>query len=495
MSLVTNDIAEMKAQSASVAKYFIADAWHFRQKNVILPAGHKRVFHICQIDEEGKSSLVSGRFEIADTSIAEIDEQGIFTAKIRGQTTLAAYVVDRQLRQKRVAVLPVIVEREALKPLIEIPASRYFQRDGVLMAAKQEQSSRAVLRLTGDLMCEAKRIPRAKSLALRGGFKDSYDFRDLTAAVAPYIGRADFSIGNLESVLADQFAYFSEQPFIWGAPLCNAPSTFLDAIRAAGFDAVVMANNHVLDCGEFGLSRTLEKVESYGLFHTGVYPDKREEGRFLLVDIHGIRVAIINYNTLFNGVAAALANEVPALANVPMKENFERHIAEARSHGAEFVIVFMHWGMEENSRLLRRYPREAFGVTQELTDMAQNIADAGADYIVGAGAHALHRYEVLVSKEGRRIPCAYGIGNFISDMDGYDVDGKNDQSMILEISLTREGEAIRCEDAYIPCWMEEKDGAFFTRVITETDGAAGQVRKSIAAILGEGIQELPEARW
>ena len=63
--------------------------------------------------------------------------------------------------------------------------------------------------------------------------------------------------GNLESLLSNTSPYMSEEKALGGEPHCNGPSTYLDALKYAGFDALSNANNHITDNGERGLLQTM----------------------------------------------------------------------------------------------------------------------------------------------------------------------------------------------------------------------------------------------
>lgn len=69
-----------------------------------------------------------------------------------------------------------------------------------------------------------------------------YDYSDCFKFVKEEINRADIAIANLEVTLGGK-------PYR-GYPAFSAPDEYLFAIRDAGFDVLITANNHCLDKGK-----------------------------------------------------------------------------------------------------------------------------------------------------------------------------------------------------------------------------------------------------
>lgn len=106
---------------------------------------------------------------------------------------------------------------------------------------------RITLLSVGDLMQHQTQIDAARTP--EGG----YDYSPCFSLVKEQISRADLAIGNLEVTLAGE-------PYR-GYPVFSAPDEYLQAIKDAGFDILVTANNHCLDRGK-------KRIGAY-------YPDAR----------------------------------------------------------------------------------------------------------------------------------------------------------------------------------------------------------------------------
>jgi glycosyltransferase involved in cell wall biosynthesis len=85
---------------------------------------------------------------------------------------------------------------------------------------------------------------------------------------------------------------------------------------------------------------------------------------------------------------------------------------------------------------------------------AQQLADIGADYIVGSHPHVLQKVDIIKSKDGRKVPVAYSLGNLVSSMN----DVKNNvETMLLRLSITKDKNGVRIvKNQYIPCTILSK---------------------------------------
>ena len=75
-------------------------------------------------------------------------------------------------------------------------------------------------------------------------------------------------LGNLEGTLTDRGA----SKCAAGSTSCysfRAPPSYARIVRAAGFTAVNLANNHALDFGTVGQADTVAAVREAGLLTTG----------------------------------------------------------------------------------------------------------------------------------------------------------------------------------------------------------------------------------
>ena len=323
------------------------------------------------------------------------------------------------------------LDREPEQPLSPIDPPRYaLGEDGVWRSSSADDGP-AVLMLTGDLMCQTRQQEAAKTDA-------GYDFRGSFYYVRPVFSDADLVIGNLESTLSESAPYMAEQPTVEEKPHLNAPAVFLEALRNARYDMVVMSNNHNCDAGVKGVYDTLDRVEEYGLMHTGTFRSNQDP-RFVLVEVNGIRFGVMSYSTGFNGKDSHFTDEgVQTLLNPYDPDTAAKDAAAAREAGAEYLLVYIHWGTEYETTPDDNQYR-----------IAQELANAGFDLIVGSHPHALQPFGYVERSDGQSVPVMYSLGNFIS----HQKKAVTKDTIILQLTFDRDeqGRVVLVEKGYIPC--------------------------------------------
>ena len=225
---------------------------------------------------------------------------------------------------------------------------------------------RITLLFAGDLMQHTEQIKAAKT-------PEGYDYSDCFKHVKEEISRADVAVANLEVTLGGQ-------PYR-GYPAFSAPDEFLYAIKDAGFDVLLTANNHCLDRGKKGLERTILMLDSLQLPYAGTYVDSEARLRRypLLVEKNGFRIALLAYTYATNGLSPV----APTLVNYIDKEQMKEDILAARRMNPDVIIACMHWGVE-----YRSLPEKA---EKELADW---LIEQGVDHVIGSHPHVLQPMEV-----------------------------------------------------------------------------------------------------
>ena len=374
------------------------------------------------------------------------------------------------------------LDRAPEKSGAPVPEAAYSLCPDGFWRRAEDSGDSAVLMLAGDLLCQTRQQEAART-------EDGYDFRGSFHYVKPIFSEADLVIGNLEAVLSERAPYMAEQPAVEGRPHLNAPPVYLEAIRDAGFDLVVMSNNHNCDAGVRGVFDTLDRVDEYGLIHTGTFRSGAEP-RFALVEVNGIRIGIMSYATYFNKKDAHLTEDgVRTLLNPYDPETAAEDAAAARRAGAEYLLVYIHWGTEYTNTPNEKQFR-----------IARELADAGFDFIVGSHPHALQPFDSVTSADGRRVPVLYSMGNFVS----HQKKTVTKDTIILRLVLKRDegGGAVLAESAYIPCRVFKRFGDFDYVVLplTEpyrqglTSSYFGPALERISGVIGPALPMLGDAQ-
>ncbi|MDR0381209.1 MAG: CapA family protein [Oscillospiraceae bacterium] len=256
------------------------------------------------------------------------------------------------------------------------------------------------IQMAGDILLHSGPVKAAAA----GG--DSYDFTPFFSEIAPFID-GDLAICNMESPVDA----FGGNQNISSYPMFNVPFEILPALRGAGFNFLLTANNHAFDKRWDGLTATRRNIEAAGFRFTGTYETQEQYDAHTLVDLGGLTVGILNYSDADNGMGAALpADKRPfamrrfTTASTESVPAMSEEIQALRAAGAEFVIAALHWGAEY---------RDAPNDVQE--EIAARLCDAGADVILGGHSHCVQPVRRHEAPDGRSCLILYSLGNFFAD--------------------------------------------------------------------------------
>lgn len=264
----------------------------------------------------------------------------------------------------------------------------------VLAAANPQP---ATIVFAGDAMQHQKQF----DVAATG--KGKYDYSQCFAEIAPWVSEADYAVVNLETPLGDR--NFS------GYPMFNAPASYAVALKDAGFDMMLTANNHTLDRRDAGLRRTIQILDSLQLDHVGTYPnaDARKKAIPYIKDIKGYKVGFLNYTYGTNGITV----QGDVVVDLIDKQKITNDIAATRKAGAEIVVVAIHWGIE-----YVLLPPES------VKKLADFLCQQDVDMVIGGHPHVIQPMEVRQNPTtGRPVLLVYSMGNLISNMTTRDTRG------------------------------------------------------------------------
>jgi len=287
-------------------------------------------------------------------------------------------------------------------------------------ALEAQEAPTLTLLFAGDIMGHDTQIESARQMG-----DGAYDYSSCFRYVEPYIAAADIAIGNLEVTFAG--------PPYKGYPAFSSPDALATAIREAGFDILVNANNHAIDRGKPGLERTLDVLDSVGIIQTGVFRDAagRRSAYPLIVEKNNIRLALLNYTYGTNGIRVTPPNIVNYIDTAQVRKDLEK-AATARP---DFTIVLMHWGLE--------YERTENKQQQEL---AEFLLAQGADAIIGSHPHVVQPIRLYDDKL-----VVYSKGNMISNQRKRYTDG----GILVDITLEKTDRTRLKSYSYLPTWVHK----------------------------------------
>ena len=284
------------------------------------------------------------------------------------------------------------------------------------------------LLFAGDIMQHETQLNMAK--VSDGKYSFSYCYRH----ISPLVKDADISVANLETTIGK--SGFS------GYPSFCAPDSFLYAVKDAGFNVLLFANNHCMDKGKRGAMHTLDMLDSLQLAHCGVYRNakEREERYPLIMEKKGVRVAILNYTYSTNG------REIPSpmVVNIIDKETIARDIQTAKDKRPDVIIACMHWGDEYVSL-----------PPASVKEMSNWLIEQGVNHIIGNHPHVIQPIEI---RESEKSPdthlVAYSTGNLVSNMSIRRADG----GIMVGMKLRKILNYTRAFDIrYLLTWIAPKD--------------------------------------
>lgn len=310
------------------------------------------------------------------------------------------------------------------EPPIKKAASK-FVKDSV---------SYVTLTLVGDLMTH---IPQVNNARKEDG---TFDFDPSFEYVKQYLSAGDLTIGNLETTCAG-----SSRPYS-GYPAFNSPDDFVTALKNAGFDLLVTANNHSMDTDEAGLLRTIDVVQKNGLSYTGTHKTQRDRDSVRVFDLKGLRIAFLNYTYGTNGILPKPDHKY--MLNVIDTVLIKNDITNARKAGAEIVLVFYHYGLENIAE-----------PTTDQRSIVNKTKEYGADIVIGAHPHVVGPTDYFAAT-GATVDTgfvAYSLGNFVSNQYWRYTDAGVILNIKLEKNFSKNKIGIR-NVSYIPTWVYRSTG-------------------------------------
>ena len=285
-----------------------------------------------------------------------------------------------------------------------------------------DTTARITLLFAGDLMQHITQINAARVAG------DKYDYTDCFALVRPLIEEADIAIGNFEVTLGGK-------PYR-GYPCFSAPDEYVLAIRDAGFDVLLTANNHCLDSSRKGLERTIRMLDSLRIPHCGTYatPEARQKEYPLLIEKKGFRLALLNYTYGTNGLVV----KKPNVVNYIDTTTIARDIVAAQAMQPDAIICCIHWGQEYQTRQNR-----------EQEQLADWLLAHGVTHIIGSHPHVVQPIEVRGTEETGRHLVVYSLGNYLSNMMNKNCDG----GLMVTLELEKDSVTRMKDASYQLVWV------------------------------------------
>jgi hypothetical protein len=205
--------------------------------------------------------------------------------------------------------------------------------------------------------------------------------------VLPVLRQGDLRIVNLECALSGD-----------ASPAWKSGSVFkgrpehINGLTAVPFEVVTLGNNHVFDYGPEAFSQTLKLLSENSIRSVGAGMSAEEAHRPLIIEVNGVRIAIINFS---EGEDLTSAVSGPGVFGWEVDAVVDS--VRAIRQGVNIILVICHGGVEYIP-----FP------PPYLASAFRRIAEAGADLIVGHHAHVPQGVQICSG-----VPICFSLGNFV----------------------------------------------------------------------------------
>lgn len=158
---------------------------------------------------------------------------------------------------------------------------------------------------------------------------------------------------------------------------------WISQLKEYKFNFFNLANNHLTDQGQKGVTETQENLDKLLLNYVGCSDGQVGSCSSRILDVAGKRIGFLGMSMVYSHFDM---------------ESIRTTVSELIDE-TDLIIANVHWGVE--------YTHQFNGIQQNI---AHNLIDAGVDVIIGHHPHVVQGMEVYKDK-----PIFYSLGNFIFD--------------------------------------------------------------------------------
>lgn len=253
---------------------------------------------------------------------------------------------------------------------------------------------------------------------------DEYGYDYFFENVKDILRSSDVTFCNLETPLTKNPQPVNTlKPYLhWSDPI-----TTTKYLNKYNIKNVTLGNNHVLDQGITGFTETINSLQNAGINYFGAGKNTYEAIHPLIVNENGIKLIVFggfeyraSYDTLYNFYADSLNPGVNVLDTIKLNEQISVY---RKDFPAAKIVIYPHWGSNYKQ------------VNTRQIAFARSWLNAGADIVIGHGAHTVQQIEKY---NGKWI--IYNIGNFIFNAPGrYKTTAAKPYGLMVKIELVKDG--------------------------------------------------------
>ena len=292
-----------------------------------------------------------------------------------------------------------------------------YMAENNIYAKDAKNPDQITIAFAGDILFDAQYAVMSAMLQ-NGG--------DISAAIAPGLieemQNADIMMLNNEFPYSDRGTPTEGKQFTF-----RAKPSYVSYLDDLGVDLVSLANNHAYDYGEAAFLDTLTTLEEAGITYVGAGRNLEEARRPVYYIIDNMKIAFVSatqIERLDNPDTKGATDSSAGVFRCWNGDNLIETVKEAKEN-SDFVIVYLHWGTENEVNIDWAQEKQA-----------PEVAAAGADLIIGDHPHCLQQISVV-----QGVPVIYSLGNFWFN-------SKTVDTGMVKVTLSRDGLQ---EFQFIPC--------------------------------------------
>ena len=203
--------------------------------------------------------------------------------------------------------------------------------------------------------------------------------------IIEFIKNADYAICNLEGVVLPDNSYSPTGVF-------QKYST-LKKLKDAGFDMLLLANNHITDRGKEGLNFVIEEAEKHSFEFIGAGFSFEEIYNAKIIEIGQLKFGLIN---ICEAQVGQFVDDEQEYGYAWLSHPFVEKLVEKTKKEVDYLMLFVHAGLEHYDLPLIEYRK-----------LYKRYCDLGADCVIGTHPHIAQGIEKYNNKY-----IFYSLGNF-----------------------------------------------------------------------------------
>lgn len=188
---------------------------------------------------------------------------------------------------------------------------------------------------------------------------------------------SDIRIATLECAIGENMTF---DPIKMENPLWRniiyAPDKAIEKLNTLGINLVSLANNHIYDLSEEGLSNTISLLKKNGIQYIGAGYNYKDASRPAVFEVRNKTIAILAYMEAHWRAPHPASNKTAGI-NLLYMDKVISDIKSAKEK-YDYVFVMPHWGIEY-TYFPTSYDRKK----------ALQMINAGADGIIGSHTHQI----------------------------------------------------------------------------------------------------------